>query len=326
MNRRSFMTLLGGTAAAWPLAVRAQQSVLPIVGYLNSARERQYTHLTAVFRKALAESGFTEGQNVAIEYRWAEGDYDRLPALAADLVKRNVAVIVTHGPPAAKAAKAATTTIPIVFTSGDDPVRTGLVSSISRLGGNLTGVTLVASQVLTKRLEMMHELVPAARAMATLLNPNSSLAEPDRQEVMAAARTIGVAMHVLEAASDTDLDKAFARLAELRIGALVIGADPFYNTRRDKVVALSAQHRIPTMYPFREFAAAGGLMSYGATLAFGYHASGVYAARILKGDKPSDLPVQQPTTFEFLVNLKTAKALGFEVPPLLLARADEVIE
>jgi putative tryptophan/tyrosine transport system substrate-binding protein len=274
----------------------------------------------------LAGSGFTEGQNVAIEYRWAEGDYDRLPALAADLVKRNVAIIVAHGPPAAKAAKAATTTIPIVFTSGDDPVRTGLVSSISRPGGNITGVTLVASQVLTKRLEMMHELVPAAQAMATLLNPHSSLAEPDRQEVTAVARTIGVAMHVLDAASDMDLDKAFARLAELRIGALVVGADPFYNTRRDKVVALSAQHRIPTMYPWREFAMAGGLMSYGTTLAFGYHASGVYAARILKGDKPSDLPVQQPTTFELVVNLKTARALGFEVPPLLLARADEVIE
>ena len=326
MRRRDFITLLGGAAAAWPIAARAQQQKQPVVGYLNSARERQYTHLTAVFREGLAEGGYIEGQNVAVEYRWAEGDYTRLPALAADLVKRGVAVIVTHGPPAAVAAKAATNMVPIVFTSGDDPVRSGLVSSISRPGGNVTGVTLVVSLVLTKRLGMMHELVPGVRAMATLLNPNSDLAGPDRAEVIAAAKTLGIDMHVLEAATETDLDKAFAVMAERQVGALVVGADPFYNTRRDKLVALSAQHKIPTIYPFREFAAAGGLMSYGTTLAFAYHASGLYAARILKGEKPADLPVMQPTTFEFVVNLKTAKTLGIEVPPMLVARADEVIE
>jgi putative tryptophan/tyrosine transport system substrate-binding protein len=324
MKRREFILALGA-AAAWPLRARAQQP-LPIVGYLNSAREQQYRHLTAVFRKGLAEGGYVEGQNVAVEYRWAEGDYTRLPALTADLIKRNVAVIVTHGPPAAKAAKAATSTVPIVFTSGDDPVRTGLVASISRPGGNLTGVTFVVSQVLTKRLGMMRELVPTARAMATLLNPNSSLVEPDRHEVTAAASTLGVAMHVLEAATETDLDKAFTIMVERQVGALVLGADPFFNTRRDKLVALAAQHKIPTMYPWREFAAAGGLMSYGTTLAFGYHTSGLYAARILKGERPENLPVMQPTVFEFVVNLKAAKALGIEMPPMLVARADEVIE
>jgi putative ABC transport system substrate-binding protein len=325
MKRRMFLGLLG-SAAAWPLPLRAQQSGLPVVGYLNSARERQYTHLTEVFRKGLAEGGYTEGQNVAIEYRWAEGDYERLPALAADLVKRQVAVIVAHGPPAAKAAKAATSVVPIVFTSGDDPVRTGLVSSINRPGGNITGVTLVVSRVLTKRLEMMHELLPKAQAMATLLNPNSSLYDVDRQEVAAAAKLLGLHMHVLPAASEEGLDKAFTTIAEAGVGGLVIGADPFFNTRRDKIVGLAAQRKIPTMYPWREFAAAGGLMSYGTTLAFGYRASGLYAARILNGEKPSDLPIQQPTTFEFVVNLKTAKALGIDVPPMLVARADEVIE
>jgi ABC-type uncharacterized transport system substrate-binding protein len=326
MKRREFITLLGGAAAAWPLAARAQQPALPVVGYLNSAREQQYTHLTALFRQGLAEGGYTEGRNVAVEYRWAEGDYERLPALAADLVKRNVAVIVAHGPPAAKAAKAATSTIPIVFTSGDDPIRTGLVSSINRPGGNVTGVTLVVSQVLTKRVEILHELLPKAGVMAVLVNPNSTLHDVDRQEAAIAARTIGVAMHVLDAAADSDLDRAFAAVAERRVGALAVGADPFFNTRREKIVGLAAQHRIPTMFPFREFPVAGGLMSYGTNLVFGYHASALYAARILKGDKSADLPVQQPTKFEFVINMKTAQALGLEVPPMLLARADEVIE
>jgi putative ABC transport system substrate-binding protein len=246
------------------------------------------------------------------------GDYERLPALAADLVKRNVAVIVAHGPPAAKAAKAA--------TSGDDPIRTGLVSSINRPGGNVTGVTLVVSQVLTKRVEILHELLPKAGVMAVLVNPNSTLHDVDRQEAAVAARTIGVAMHVLDAAADSDLDRTFAAMAERRVGALAVGADPFFNTRREKIVGLAAQHRIPTMFPFREFPVAGGLMSYGTNLAFGYHASALYAARILKGDKPADLPVQQPTKFKLVINMKTAQALGLDVPPMLLARADEVIE
>ena len=325
MKRRTFLALLGG-AAAWPLPLHAQPPRLPVVGYLNSARERQYVHLTEVFRKGLAEGGYTEGQNVTIEYRWAEGDYERLPALAADLVKRNVAVIVAHGPPAAKAAKAATSAIPIVFTVGDDPVRIGLVSSINRPGGNATGVTLFVSSVLTKRVEMMHELLPGARAMAALLNPNSSLYDVDREEVTAAARSLGIEMHVLPAAGEEDIESAFTGIVERRVGGLLVGADPFYNTRRDKIVGLAAQRKVPTMYPWREFAAAGGLMSYGTTLAFGYRVSGLYAARILNGERPSDLPVQQPTTFEFVVNLKTAKALGIEIPPMLVARADEVIE
>jgi len=325
MNRRMFLGLIGG-AAAWPLPSSAQRAQLPIVGYLNSARERQYVHLTETFRKGLAEGGYTEGQNVAVEYRWAEGDYQRLPALAADLVKRNVSVIVTHGPPAAKAAKAATNVIPIVFTIGDDPVRVGLVSSINRPGGNATGVTLFVSRVLTKRLEMMHELLPGAQAMAALLNPNSSLYDVDRDEVTAAASSLGIEMHVLPAANEENLDAAFEAISKRRVAGLVVGADPFYNTRRDKIVELAARRKVPAMYPWREFAAAGGLMSYGTDLAFGYRVSGLYAARILGGEKPSDLPVQQPTTFDFVVNLKTARALGIEMPPMLVARADEVIE
>jgi putative ABC transport system substrate-binding protein len=326
MSRREFLAVLGSTVAVWPFVACAQPSALPVVGYLNSAREQQYTHLTEVFRKGLADGGYSEGHNVAIEYCWAEGDYERLPALAADLVKRHVAVIVAHGPPAAKAAKAATSTIPIVFTSGDDPIRTGLVSSINRPGGNVTGVTLVASQVLTKRVQLLYELLQKVGVMAVLVNPNSTLHDVDRQEAAVAAKTIGVEMHVLDAATDSDLDHSFAAMAERRVGALVVGADPFYNTRRGKLVALAAEYRIPTVFPFREFPVAGGLMSYGTTLAFGYHASALYAARILKGDKPGDLPVQQPTKFELVINLKTAEVLGLVMPDKLLAIADEVIE
>jgi putative ABC transport system substrate-binding protein len=324
MRRREFVTLLGG-AAAWPMAARSQPAQLPTLGYLNSAREREYIHLTAAFRKGLAQGGFTEGRNVAVEYRWAEGDYARLPALAADLVNRNVAVIVAHAPPAANAAKAATRTIPVVFTSGEDPIRTGLVSSLSRPGGNVTGVTLVVSELLTKRIQMLHQLLPNARVMATLLNPKLPQSEVDRVEAMK-AQSFGIEMHVLEAASEEDLDRSFAAIAERRVRALVVCADPFYNTRRAKLVALSAQAKIATMYPFREFADAGGLMSYGPTLAFAYHTSGLYAARILRGEKAADLPVHQPIKFDFVVNLKTAKLLGYEFPPMLLALADEVIE
>jgi putative tryptophan/tyrosine transport system substrate-binding protein len=325
MKRREFIGLLGG-AAAWPLIGRAQSGDVPVVGYLNSAREQQYVHLTAAFRKGLADGGFAEGRNVAVDYRWAEGDYSRLPALAADLVKRNVAVIVAHAPPAARVVKAATGTIPVVFTSGEDPVRTGLVASINRPGGNVTGVSLVVSFLLTKRMEMLRKLLPDTTVMVTLLNPNLPQSVVDREEAKQAARSLGIEMHVLEAASDPELDKAFAFIAERRARALVVCADPFFNTRRAKLVALSAQHKIATMYPFREFAEAEGLMSYGPTLAFAYHASGLYVARILKGEKPAELPVQQPSKFEFVINLKTATALGFEYPATLLALADEVIE
>jgi putative ABC transport system substrate-binding protein len=325
IQRRDFMLLLSG-GVAWPIAARAQSGPVPVVGYLNSAREQQYVHLTAAFRRGLAEGGFSEGVNVAVEYRWAEGDYPRLPALAADLVKRNVAVIVAHAPPAARVAKAATATIPIVFTSGEDPARTGLVASISRPGGNVTGVTLVVSQLLTKRIEIMQKMLPKATSFVTLLNPNLPQSEVDREEARSAARSLGIDMHVLEAANDADLDKAFAFITDGRAHALVVCADPFFNTRRAKFVGLAAQNRIATMYPFREFADAGGLMSYGPTLAFAYHASGLYAARILRGEKPAGLPVLQPTKFEFVINLKTARALGLEYPPTLLALADEVIE
>jgi putative ABC transport system substrate-binding protein len=326
MQRREFIKVLGGAAAAWPLVARGQQANVPVVGYLSSSSEREYAHLTAVFLKGLAERGYVEGRNVAVEYRWADGDYKRLPALAADLVKRKVSIIVAHGPAAAKAAKAATVNIPIVFTSGDDPVRTGLVSSIARPGGNVTGVTMVVSLVLTKRVEMLHELVPKASIMAALVNPNSTLAEVDRQEASTAARVLGLEMHVLEAASEPDFDRAFATMNERRVGALVIGADPFYNSRRNKLVTLAARYNIPTIYPFREFPAAGGLMSYGTTLAFAYHTSGVYAAQILQGAKPGDLPVQQPVKFELVINLTTAKALGLDVPFQFQQRADEIIE
>jgi putative ABC transport system substrate-binding protein len=326
MQRREFIKVLGGAAAAWPLVARGQQANVPVVGYLSSSSEREYAHLTAVFLKGLAERGYVEGRNVAVEYRWADGDYKRLPALASDLVKRKVSIIVAHGPAAAKAAKAATVNIPIVFTSGDDPVRTGLVSSIARPGGNVTGVTMVVSLVLTKRVEMLHELVPKASIMAALVNPNSTLAEVDRQEASTAARVLGLEMHVLEAASEPDLDRAFATMNERRVGALVIGADPFYNSRRNKLVTLAARYNIPTIYPFREFPAAGGLMSYGTTLAFAYHTSGVYAAQILQGAKPGDLPVQQPVKFELVINLTTAKALGLDVPFQFQQRADEIIE
>jgi putative ABC transport system substrate-binding protein len=323
--RREFIGLLGGGAVAVrPIVARAQ--AVPVVGYLSSAREREYTHLTTVFIEGLAEGGYTEGRNVTVAYRWAEGEYQRLPALAADLVQRNVSVIVAHGPPAARAAKAATSTIPIVFTTGDDPIRTGLVSSISRPGGNVTGVSMVVSQVLTKRVEILHEFLPNVSVMAVLVNPNSTLHDVDRQEAAVAAQNIGIQMHVLEATADPDLDRVFTVMGERRVGGLVVGADPFYNTRRSKVVALSAQHRIPTMFPFREFPVVGGLMSYGTNLGFAYHTSALYVARILKGDKPAELPVQQPTKFEFVINLKTAKALGLDIPATLLARADEVIE
>ena len=325
MRRREFITLLSSALAAWPLTAQGQQP-LPVVGYLNSGRRQEFAHLTAIFLKGLAEGGFVETQNVRVEYRWAEGDYNRLPALAADLVKQKVSVIVTQGPPGAAEAKSATDVIPIVFAIGDDPVRMGLVSSLGRPGGNVTGVTMVASLVLTKRIGILHQLLPKVSLFAVLVNPNSSLYEVDRDEAKTTARSIGIEMHILEAGSDATLEKAFATATERRIGALVVGADPFFNTRRRNIIEFAAQQKIPTIYPFREFSFAGGLMSYGTTLAFAYHASGLYAARILKGEKPSDLPVLQPTNFEFVLNLKAAKTLGIEVSPNILALADEVIE
>jgi ABC-type uncharacterized transport system substrate-binding protein len=325
MRRREFITLVGGAAAAWPRAVQAQQSAMPVVGFLNSRARGEDTRLLAAFHQGLKEAGYVEGQNVAIEYRFAEGQNDRLPAMADDLVRRQVAVIAANGP-AVVAAKAATTTIPIVFSVGLDPIELGLVASLNQPGGNLTGVTALFDEVGPKRLELLHELVPAATIVGLLLNATYPSAEKQSRELQAAARTIGVQLRVLHASSERDFDTVFATLAQMRAGALVIGNDPFFNSRSEQLAALSVRYAMPTIFQNREFATAGGLMSYGTNLADTYHQVGVYAGRILKGEKPADMPVQQPTKFELIINLKTAKALGIAVPLPLTGRADEVIE
>jgi ABC-type uncharacterized transport system substrate-binding protein len=325
MKRREFISLLGGAAAAWPLAVSAQQ--MPTVGFLNSGSSAGREQLLAAFRQGLSETDYVEGRNVAIEYRWAEGRYERLPALAADLVQRRVAVIAaTGGTVAPLAAKDATTAIPIVCVFDGDPVAFGLVASINRPGGNVTGISLVASVIEAKQLELLYELTPKATIVALLVNPSNSNAETIARDLQAAARTLRLDPHVLNASSERDLDTISATLDRLRAGALVIATDPFFLDHRNQLVALAARHAIPTIYGRREFAALGGLISYGTSLVDTYRQIGVYAGRILKGARPADLPVMQPTKFDLVVNLKTAKALGIEVPATLLARADEVIE
>jgi ABC-type uncharacterized transport system substrate-binding protein len=283
-------------------------------------------HLAEAVRRGLKEAGYVEGQNVAIEYRWAEGHYDRLPALAADLVRRQVTVITAGGSVAAQAAKSATATIPVVFTSGADPVASGLVASLSRPGANLTGVSLLAAEMATKRLELIRDLLPHARAVAMIINPTFPGAESEMAEVEAAGRTIKMQIHRERASNARDLDAAFATIGQLRVDAFTVGADGFFITRRDQLAALATRYAIPGIYPFPDFPVAGGLLSYGVSLADAYRQAGVYTGRILKGEKPADLPVMQPTKFEFVINHKTAKALGIDVPPTLLARADEVIE
>ena len=327
MRRREFISLVGRTVVVWPLAARAQQPTMPVVGFLNPASAQNYARQLAAFLKGLHEAGYTEGQNVAIEYRWAEDQIDRLPALAADLVRRQVTVIAATTTPAALAAKAATTTIPIVFEGGLDPVRVGLVTRLDRPGGNVTGVTQLGVEVSAKRLELLRELLPTARVMALLVNPaDPDVAKVTVSEVQAAARAFGLELHVLNASSESDLDGVFAKLNQLKANGLVIGGGSFFVSYSEQLAALTVRHALPAVYEFRDFAVAGGLLSYGADLADAYRLTGVYTGRILKGDKPADLPVQQATKVQLYINLKTAKALGITVPIPLSGRADELIE
>jgi putative ABC transport system substrate-binding protein len=327
MKRRKFITLLGGAAAAWPLAARAQQPVMPVVGFLHSATSSS-PHLMAAFRQGLGETGHATGQNVAIEYRWAEGRIDQLPELAADLVRRRVAVIATPGSqPAALAAKAATPTIPIVFGVAEDPVKLGLVVSLARPGGNVTGINFFTAELAAKRLGLLHELVPGASRVGVLLNPaDATRAESTLKDVKTAARAIGLRIHVAHARTGREIDMAFAAVVRERCDALFVGPDPFFYTRRVQLATLAARHGIPAAYAVRDYTEAGGLMSYGTDVADMFRQVGVYAGRILKGAKPADLPVEQSTKFELVINLNTVKALGLDVAPSLLARADEVIE
>jgi len=325
MSRREFIRLLGGAAAAWPLAARAQQTAIPVIGFLNGGSPD--ANRVAAFRRGLNETGYVEGHNVAIEYHWAEGKYDRLPALARDLVRRQVSVIAATSTPAAITARAATTTIPIVFTTSSDPVELGLVASLSRPSGNVTGATQLNIEVTPKRLEIMHELLPTANVFALLVNPTNPYTEILSRNLQAAARSLGLQLHILQASTEHDFDAVFATLVKLRSGGLVIGGgEVFLDSRHGQLAALALRHAVPTIYQGRDFALAGGLMSYGGSTMDSYRVAGAYAGRILKGEKPADLPVQQTTKVELIINLKTAKALGLEVPASLLARADEVIE
>jgi putative ABC transport system substrate-binding protein len=326
MRRREFGKLVGGAAIAWPLAARAQQKRVPVIGYLGLGSPGPRAPFTAAFGQGLAETGYVEGQNVAIEYRWAEGNYDRLPALAADLVAQKVDVIASGGGIGALAAQRATSTIPIVFTVGGDPVVLGLVASLARPGGNLTGVSIITVELMPKRFELLSELVPRARLIALLANPNSPSAERTTREMEEAARAKGLRLHILKASTEAEIDAAFLTLVQLQAGALVVGADAFFNARREQLVALASRHAIPAIWEWREFAEAGGLISYGPSLIDVNRQEGIYAGKILKGAKPADLPVQQPTKFELVINLKTANALGLTVPQSMLMRADEVIE
>jgi putative tryptophan/tyrosine transport system substrate-binding protein len=326
IGRREFITLLGGVAAAWPFAARAQQGI-PMIGFLRSTSATASADLVAALRRGLTQAGYTEGQNLAIEYRWAENQGERLPGLVADLVGRHCAVIIAGGDAVAHAAKAATASIPIVFATGEDPVKVGLVASLNRPQGNLTGISFYNSADLhSKQLEFLREVVPKAAVIGLLVNPTQAAAESQKRDAQVAARALGQQILVVNASSERDFDTAFASLAQQRAGALLIAGNALFTGQRDRLVALAARFALPTIYPLREFVVAGGMMSYGGSLTDAYRQVGVYTGRILRGEKPADLPVQAPTKFEFVINLKTAKALGLEIPDKLLALADEVIE
>ena len=325
MNRREFITLLGGAAAAWPIVARGQQQAMPVIGFLNGQSSEAFAHLLTAFRQGLKETGYLAGENATIEYRWAEGDVDKLPALARDLAERQVSVIVAAGG-AHLAAKAATRIIPIVFTTPGEPVQEGLVASFNRLGGNATGVSVFTGTLEAKRFELLHELVPKATTIGVLLDPSFSGADFQLSEVQRAARTTGHQLRALNASTEADIDQAFSTLVQIRAGGLVVSGNPFLNNKRNKLIALTAHHAIPAIYEARESTTAGGLMNYGPSITEVYRQLGVYTGRILKGERPADLPVLQPTKFDLLINLRTAKTLGLTVPPTLLARADEVIE
>jgi ABC-type uncharacterized transport system substrate-binding protein len=327
MNRRELLTFAGAAAQSWPLAARAQQPAMPIVGWLNVGSAQTFAQPFAAFLNGLAETGYVEGRNVALEYRWAEGQNDRLPAMAADLVRRQVSVIAATSTPAAFAAKAATTTIPIVFETAADPVRIGLVASLNRPGGNITGVTQLTVGIVPKELELLHELLPAARIVALLVNPaNPALADDEARDVIAAAHNLGLELHVLKASTESDFDSAFTTAIRLHAGGLVIGTDPLFTSRSAQLAALAARHSMPTVYKGRDFAVAGGLLSYGSEVTDSYRLAGIYAGQILKGSKPAELPVQQATKIKLYINLKTAKAFGINVPLTLSGRADEIFE
>jgi putative ABC transport system substrate-binding protein len=326
MNRRAFLSAVSGSLLAAPLAVEAQQPAMPVIGFLNGASAELSAHYVRPFRQGLSETAYVEGRNVVIEFRWANGQYDRLPALAADLVRRQVSVIAATSTPTGLPAKAAITTIPIVFVTGSDPVEQGLVASMNRPGGNLTGATTLAVEMGQKRLELLHELVPAATLIGVLVNPTGPNLKAVSRDLQAAARAVGLPIHVLHASTERDFDTVFAALAQLRAGGLVIGTDTFFNSQSRTLAALTVRHAVPAIYQYREFTAAGGLMSYGGSITDAYRMAGVYTGRILKGEKPSDLPVQQSTKAELFINLRAAKKLGITIPQSILLRAEEVIE